>query len=83
MKVINPQSINAPVSKCFLEYLPDWQSTFGNENTINAFKYHLEYTAGLKLDFHPETRKGKFGYRLDGAEVVDEKKYTMWLLRWS
>jgi hypothetical protein len=53
------------------------------QNRVPAFKYYLERTAGLKLDFFPDVRDGKLGYKIERAEVVDNKKYLMWLIKWS
>ena len=80
---IDPKQVSAELNKCFLEYDPDWAMRYGEPTTMNSFKYYIERTAGMKLDFSPETKKNQFGYRLDKVEIVDEKKYTMFILRYS
>jgi hypothetical protein len=83
MKTVNPNLINDQVNKCFLEYDPDWKNNYNGEAHIGGFKYYLERSAGLKLDFQPEIKNGHYGYKLNGVEIVDGKKYTMWLLKYT
>ena len=83
LKTINPNLVNAQINKCFLEYDPGWVSNYRADQHVHGFKYYIERLAGLKLDFQPETKDGKYGYRLDAVEIVDEKKYTMFLLKYS
>jgi hypothetical protein len=82
MKTINPDIINKQVNKCYLDYDPEWPKDM--HTRVLGFKYYLERTAGLKLDFEPKINEyGKFGYELKQAEIVNEPAFTMWLLRWS
>ncbi len=84
MKLINPKTISPLINRCYLEYDPTWVSE-PNSHRVNSFKYYIERTAGLKLDFEPKIDKLTFkqGYELHSIEVVDDKKYTMFLLRYS
>jgi hypothetical protein len=50
---------------------------------MGSFKWYLERTAGLLLDFTPVTKGGKFGYQLIQAAVTDEKKYMLFLLKYA
>ena len=83
MNLVNPKAINPQINKCYMEYDPSWPDNA--QTRIPAFKYYLERTAGLKLDFTPKVdyNSGKFGYEIHRIEVVDDKKYTFFLLRWS
>lgn len=82
MKTINVDKITPLINRCYLDYDPEWRSEPSAK--INGFKYYIERTAGVKLDFAPELNKnGRFGYRLDSVEIVDEPKFTLWMLRWS
>jgi len=83
MRTIDPKYINKQINKCFLEYDPDWASNYKAENHVKGFKYYVEQLAGLKLDFQPETKNTQFGYRLDKVEIVDDKKYTMFLIKYT
>lgn len=82
MNITNTKTITPLINRCYLDYDPGWPTN--PSARIDSFKYHIEHTAGLKLDFTPETNKdGRFGYRLDSVEVVDNPKFTMWMLRWA
>lgn len=80
---IDPKQVSKELNKCFLEYDPDWAKNYQAENHVRGFKYYVERTAGLKLDFSPETKGTQFGYRLDKVEIIDDKKYTMFILKYS
>lgn len=83
MKTIDPKLIKNEINKCYSAYDPDWVP---NKNDIKcgAFKYHLEHTAGLKVDFEPDIdRLGMFGYKMNTIEIIDEPRFTMWLLKWA
>lgn len=83
MKFVDPKSITHILNKCYLAYDPGWPNVI-DQDRINGFKYHIERTAGLKLDFVPKLdRIGRRGYEINGIEVVDDPKYTMFLLKWS
>lgn len=82
MKLINPKSITAYINKCYLEYDPEWPVSLPKQK-IFGFKYHLERTAGLKLDYTPKVKYGRYGFEVNQIEVVDDNKYTMFLLRYS
>jgi len=65
-----------------MSYDPDWPSS--GEDRIIGFKYHVERTAGLRLDLMPKLdRYGRHGYEVMQVAVIDEKKYTMFILRWT
>lgn len=83
MKTINPSRIKDEINKCYLAYDPDWRPQKGDVK-YHAFKYHLERTAGIKIDFEPDiNRIGQFGYKMNTIEIVDESRFTMWVLKWS
>lgn len=83
MKTVDPKLVNKEINKCFLEYDPDWAKNYTADNHVKGFKYYVERVAGLKLDFQPETRQHKFGYRLDKVEIVDDRKYAMFMIKYS
>lgn len=83
MRTIDPKLISKEINKCFLEYDPEWANNYQADNHIRGFKYYVERIAGLKLDFHPETKHNKFGYRLDKVEIVDDRKYNMFIIKYS
>ncbi len=84
MKLVPTKDISPLLNKCYLEYDPEWPRSLPKQRVF-AFKYHIERTAGLRLDFNPKVHdvSGKFGYELTQAEVVDEKKYMLFVLRWA
>lgn len=82
MKLIDPKTISIQINKCYLDYDPFYPNDA--HNRVPAFKYYLERTGGLKLDFEPKIDPtGRYAYELKQVEVVDEPKFTMWLLRWA
>lgn len=83
MKTIAVKSITDQINRCYLEYDPRWPENLRTE-TINSFKYYIEHTAGLKLDYRPAINKyGRFGYEIESVEIVDDKKYIMFLVKYS
>ena len=83
MNTIDPKLITPAINKCFLEYDPEWARNWKGKDTVHGFKYYAERIAGLKLDFQPEVKDGKYGYRLDGVEIVDDKKFMMFQIKYS
>lgn len=82
MKTIKPKLINKELNKCYLAYDPEWPVSLPKQK-IFGFKYHLERTAGLKLDYTPKVKDGRYGFEVNTVEIVDEPRFTMWLLKWS
>lgn len=83
MKTISPDIITPAINRCFMEYDPRWEENYNGKDAVHSFKYYAERTAGLKLDFQPETKDGKYGYRLDGVEIVDEKKFMLFQIKYA
>ena len=79
VNTIDPKSIKAQLNKCYGKYDPDWVYRPGSE-LKNGFKYHIEMTAGIRIDIQPNSGGG---YKIDTVEIVDEPVFTMWMLRWS
>jgi len=84
MKTINPEEIKLQLNNCYDKYDPNWPVTIGSDSTMKGFKYHIEHTAGVKLDFGLYPNKfGKMGYKINSIEIVDEPTFLLWMLRWS
>jgi hypothetical protein len=83
MNTISPRQINRQLNNCYESYDPNWAMNIGKSNIMNGFKYHLEQSAGLKLDYEVETKGGKMGYKINSIVIVDDPAFTMWMLRWS
>lgn len=85
MNTVDPKLIKQHIGKCYKAYDPDWRPGEPDDNAIRqirAFKYHLEYEAGIKLTTRP--RPGVPGmYDIELVEVVDELTFTMWMLKWA
>lgn len=65
-----------------MDYDPEYPTD--SKTRVPAFKSYIEQTAGLKLEFIPKIdSSGRFAYELKQVEIVNEPKFTMWLLRWS
>ncbi len=84
MKLIDHNTINSQINRCYLDFDPEWPRSLPKQRVF-AFRYHIERTAGLRLEFNPKIHdvSGKFGYELTRAEVVDDKKYMLFLLKYS
>ena len=83
MKTIDSKIIKHQINKCYSAYDPDWPARYGEPIMMNGFKYWLERTAGIRLEFTPEIKNGKMGYGMKRVEIVDEPKFTMWMVKWS
>jgi hypothetical protein len=83
MRTINPKEIKNQLNNCFESYEPHWQDDVGSARQRNGFKYYLEYTAGVKLDFETEVRFNRAGYKINSVEIVDEEAFMLWMLKWS
>ena len=83
MKTVNPDRIRKQINKCYMNYDPEWPTN--GDTRINGFKYHVENTGGMRLDFEPkiDPRTFKHSYKINQIEIVDEPRFTMWLLKWS
>ena len=86
MRLIDSKSVKDSLNKCYLDYDPDWSRGITDEYKVLAFKHYIERNAGLVLDFKPRINASsykRFGYELTQIAVIDEPKFTMWLLKWS
>lgn len=83
MKQIDPGTIKRQINKCYNEYDPNWPTRLAEPTMMNGFKYYLERMAGIRLEFEPEIKNGKMGYGMKHVEIVDDPKFTMWLIKWS
>lgn len=83
MKTVDSSIIKNQINNCYREYDPKWPEGYADAELMGGFKYFLEHTAGIRLEFEPETKNGKFGYTMKRVEIVDDKKYTMWLIKYS
>ena len=82
MRLIDTKLVNHLLNKCYMAYDPDWPSS--GEDRMIGFKYHVERTAGLRLDLMLKLdRYGRHGYEVVQVAVTDERKYTMFTLKWS
>lgn len=83
MITVDSKLIQKQINKCYLEYDPNYPTCYGEPTMMNGFKYYLERTAGIRLEFEPETKDFKFGYAMKRVEIVDDKKYMLWTIKYS
>lgn len=83
MKTIDSSLIKKQINNCYADYDPTYPKGYGEPKLMDGFKYYLERTAGVRLEFEPETKNFQFGYAMKRVEIVDDKKYTMWLIKYS
>lgn len=82
-KLLSPKSHKKQINDCYETFDPDWRNHLGQDLWMNSFKYHLEQTGGLRIDFKTVKHNTELFYEITKMELVDESLYTMWLLRWS
>lgn len=85
MTVIDINTLYKQLNRCYLDYDPDHSSRPSiDQHRVAAFKYYVEDIAGLTLDYEiVEDGYGGFRYIVNKADVADEEKYLMFILRWS
>jgi hypothetical protein len=83
MRTISENEIKHQINNCYDAYDPGWPASIGRKDIMKGFKYHLEHTAGIKLDFELDIRNGKMGYKINSIEIVDESSFLMWALKWA
>jgi hypothetical protein len=83
MKTIPAKQIHSQLNRCYLDYDPSWRTTFDNSR-VDDFMYYLEHKAGLKVECHPATDSlGRLGFEIKQVEIINNPKFTLWLLRWT
>lgn len=83
MRIIDAKQIHSQLNKCYLDYDPNWNISFDNSR-VDEFKYYLEQKCGLKLNCVPATDNlGRVGFEIKQVEIVNDPKFTMWLVRWT
>lgn len=83
LKTIDSSVIKKQINKCYLEYDPNYPACYGEPTMMSGFKYYLERTAGIRLEFESEIKNGRMGYGMKRVEIVDDKKYMMWTIKYS
>lgn len=83
LTTIDSNLIKQQVNKCYLEYDPNYPACYGDPTLMNGFKYYLERTAGLRLEFEPEMKNGRMGFGMKRAEILDDKKFMMFRIKYS
>lgn len=81
---VDRETIRRQLNKCYLEFDPDWKNAFWNGHRAELFQHYVRENGGLDIVFKSTTdQEGRWGYELVSVNVVDEVKFTMWLLRWA
>lgn len=83
MRTIESKQISAQLNKCYLEWDTDYPARIGEPTMMNGFKYYIERTAGIRLDFTSEIRNGKIGYKMSRVDVIDEKKFMLFQVKYT
>ena len=84
MKTVDSAIIKNQINKCYFDYDPTYPKGYGTPDMMGGFKYFLERIAGVRLEFEPNINSmGQMGYAMKRVEVVDDKKYMMWLIKYS
>ena len=81
---VDRETIRCQLNKCYVEFDPDWENAFWNRHRVELFQHYVCENGGLDIVFKGTTdQEGRWAYELISVDVVDEAKFTMWLLRWS
>lgn len=83
LTTIDPKQVSAQLNKCYLEWDPNYPALLGEPTMMNGFKYYVERTAGMRLDFTTEIKNGKIGYKMNRVDIVDEKKFMLFQIQYS
>lgn len=61
-----------------------WPLPIGQAALMDGFRYKLEIEAGVAIQMSPSVNKlGQYGFSIDSVEIVDEKLWLMFVLKWS
>jgi len=83
VRTVDANHLKKQINNCYLEWDTDYPVKFGEPTMMNGFKYYLERTAGIRLEFEPEIKNGKMGYGMKRVEIVDDKKYMLWTIKYT
>lgn len=86
MKTITPvyPGLTKLVNKAYKFHYENYsghKNLWGND--LNGFQYDLLHEFGIWLKFAEKEGSGGKGYELVAVDIHDEKKYSMFLLRWA
>lgn len=83
IKTINPNQITDQLNRCYLNYDPRWPTGKGNI-LEEEFKKYIEESGGIQLHFDPKINgRGQWGYSVIRVDIIDEHKFTIWMLKWT
>ena len=83
MRTVDANHLKKQINNCYLEWDTGYPANFGEPTMMNSFKYYLERTAGIRLEFEPEIKNGRMGYGMKRVEIVDDKKYMLWTIKYT
>lgn len=83
MITVESKLIQKQINKCYLEWDSDYPANYSQPELMSGFKYYLERTAGIRMEFEPDIKNGRTGYSMKRIEIVDDKKYLMWTIKYS
>ena len=80
IEVKNSVRFSHALNKAYMNHCPGWPTV---DNTRQFYTYAREHY-GIDVEFKPAiNEKNSFCYKVNGITVIDERKYTLFLLKWA
>ena len=84
MRTIDPNTIYKQINRCYMEYDPVWPHSSDMSRRMVSFISYLERTAGITVDISAHhDNQGRNGWEVVGVRVINDSRFTMWLLKWT
>ena len=85
MKTITPvyPGLTTMINKAYKFHRENWNGLKYTWGETQSFQGDLLNEFGIRLQFEIKEGSGGKGYELGAVEVHDERKYSMFILRWS
>lgn len=83
---IDKNAIIPQLNLCYVNFDKNWEwGELPNEISVHRFVEYILEDAGLqmKIELSKVNDVGRYGWKITHLDLVDEQKFTLWMLRWS
>lgn len=83
---IDKNAILPQLNHCYVKFDKNWEwGTSPGEDAVTSFVEYIREDAGLQMacEFSKVNDVGQYGWKITQLDLVDEQKFTLWMLRWS
>jgi hypothetical protein len=83
---LDKNTILPQLNLCYINFDKNWDWGISpDEAAVQRFAEHILEDAGLQMifEFSMVNDVGKYGWKITQLDLVDEQKFTLWMLRWS